>query len=247
MRRNALVVVSGLVFGLLVACEPEPVIVQGSAVDHGEALFSDPTITGTRANVFSCATCHPTTAKVDPSGPMLPGAPMAGVTRRPSYWGGTEVDLLRSINHCLYYFMLSSEPWKADDERAEALYAYLDALPSGPEDEAPYSFTVPVEIGPAPAGDASRGANVYARACKVCHGALGTGEGRIVTRAPALPDQTLEEHPLGEYTAEERRLVFVEKTRHGGFYGYGGEMPPFSIEVMSDAELGDLIEYLGLP
>ena len=33
--------------------------------------------------------------------------------------------------------------------------------------------------------------------------------------------------------------------RHGGFLGYGGEMPPFSVEKLSDAELADLIEYLG--
>jgi thiosulfate dehydrogenase len=41
-------------------------------------------------------------------------------------------------------------------------------------------------------------------------------------------------------------LVFIEKVRHGGFLGYGGLMPPFSLEAMTDAELGALLSFLGL-
>lgn len=239
-----------VVLGLLVAAcgEAEPKVIQGSAVDHGKALFSDPTITGTSANTFSCATCHATARpETSGNGPLLTGAPLAGVTRRPSYWGGTEVELLRSINACLYYFMLSSAPFSADDERTEALYAYLDTLPSDTTDEEAFPFTVVTQIGPVPAGDAARGKPIYERACQTCHGAAKTGAGRITTRAPILPDQTLAEHPLGTYTEEQRRLVFVEKTRHGGFLGYGGEMPPFSKELLSDQEIGDMLVFLGVP
>jgi thiosulfate dehydrogenase len=41
--------------------------------------------------------------------------------------------------------------------------------------------------------------------------------------------------------------VFVEKTRHGGFLGYGGTMPPFSLNVLSDEDLADLLTFLRLP
>src|SRR5690242_15322649 len=85
--------------------DPDPVIVQGTAAEHGAALFQDATIAGGGFNQYACATCHATARPAaGASGPVLTGAPLAGVTQRPSFWGGTEVDLLRSVNHCLYYF-----------------------------------------------------------------------------------------------------------------------------------------------
>lgn len=233
-----------LLASLLAGCgTPDPEIVQASAADHGKALFSDPTLTATGANAYSCATCHSTTQ----SGLPFTGAPVSGVTRRPSYWGGQEVELLRSINNCLYYFMLENAPVEATDERAEALFAYLDSLPSSPEQEKAWPFTIEVQIKPIANGQSSTGKALYEEACQSCHGAPKTGENRLVPRAPILPDQTLAQHPLGSYTAEERRLVFVQKTRHGGFLGYGGQMPPFSKELLSDEALGDILAYMGVP
>ena len=45
---------------------------------------------------------------------------------------------------------------------------------------------------------------------------------------------------------ELKRLgfVFLEKTRHGGFLGYGGDMPPFSEEVLPDSVLADIVQAL---
>jgi len=40
--------------------------------------------------------------------------------------------------------------------------------------------------------------------------------------------------------------VFTEKIRHGLFLGYGGVMPPFSREVLSDQDVSDLLEALGV-
>jgi thiosulfate dehydrogenase len=40
--------------------------------------------------------------------------------------------------------------------------------------------------------------------------------------------------------------VFIEKVRHGGFLGYGGDMPPYSLEVLPDATVSDLLEALGV-
>ena len=69
-----------LAFGLgliaLASCTTETVVemqvVQGTAVDHGRALFSDPTASLSPINTFSCATCH--RADTGPAALLLPGA-----------------------------------------------------------------------------------------------------------------------------------------------------------------------------
>lgn len=241
-RLAALALASGLG-----ACtgDPSVVVQRGEAVDQGRALFRDPSIAGTSYNTYACATCHRADDPADAR--VLTGAPLAGVTRRPSYWGGSELELLRAVNACLYYFMLRDAPWSADDPDARAVYAYLDALsPDGGAGGDAVPFTVVVTVGDLAAGDAARGASVYATTCAGCHGAIHTAQGRLVPRAPALPDETVAEHPPPEYDAAARRLVFVEKVRHGAFLGYGGQMPPHSREVLSDAALADLLALFEL-
>lgn len=222
----------------------QPIIKQGTAIEHGQVIFHDPGITGTGANTYSCATCHDDgTAQ---KGVLYLGGSLVGVTKRPSYWGGQEVDLLRAVNACLYYFMLSSAPWTAENAEAGALYGYLESISKGSEGTAAVPFTVVVSIAELPAGDATRGAEHYGRACGTCHGPAHTGKDRLVERAPVLPEQTLKEHPLGEYTADEQRLVFVEKARHGAFVSYSGSMPPLSLEALPDTDLADILQYLDL-
>ncbi|WP_437573636.1 c-type cytochrome [Sorangium sp. So ce887] len=232
---------------LLCGCtgDPETKIVDATAVEHGAALFRDPSIAETRFNRYACSTCHEAIAG-EAGGAMLPGAPLAGALARPHYWGGQEVDLLGAINHCLYFFMTKDLPWTADDPAAQAMYAYLESLPSDGDAAEAVPFTPIYTLSEPPPGDPGRGELIHDRACASCHGRARSGEGRLVERAPALPDRTLEEHPFGEYTERERLMVFVEKVRHGSFIGYGGQMPPFSAEVLSDEELGDLLSFYGL-
>lgn len=225
---------------------PPEQVYGGTAIDHGEALFHDPSIAKTSFNAYACSTCHEAT-RGEAGAAILTGAPLAGAAKRPSYWGGQEMELLRSINDCLYYFMLKDKVWTAEEEDAKAMYAYLESLPSDAQAEAPAPFTILYKVEDAPHGDAGRGAPLYASACQSCHGPPHTGEGRLVGRAPILPDQTLSEHPSPTYSDKDRRLVFVEKVRHGGFVGYGGQMPPFSEESLSDQELGDILAFLGVP
>ncbi|WP_437806691.1 c-type cytochrome [Sorangium sp. So ce1078] len=233
---------------LLCGCtgDPETKVVDATAVEHGAALFRDPSIAGTRFNRYACSTCHEAVAG-DAGDAMLPGAPLAGAVERPHYWGGQEVDLLGAINHCLYFFMTKDLPWTADEPAAQAIYAYLESLPSDGDAAEAVSFTPVYTLRDPSPGDPGKGELIHERACASCHGRARSGEGRLVERAPALPDQTLEEHPLGEYTELERRMVFVEKVRHGAFIGYGGQMPPFSAEVLSDEEFGDLLSFYELP
>lgn len=223
---------------------PDSITKYGTAADHGAALFVDPSISGTSLNQYSCGTCHEN-GPAD-SSRIRTGASLIGVTKRPSYWGGKELDLLRAINACSYYFMLKNSPYVADDEDAQALYAYLESLSESTAGTDAVPFSVVVTIADLPVGDTTRGAAAYDRACAYCHGPAHTGKGRLIDRAPILPEQTLQQHPLGQYTADEQRLVFVEKVRHGGFITYSGEMPPFAIEKLSDAELADILQYLDL-
>jgi thiosulfate dehydrogenase len=230
------------VTALAIGCTTETVIEtrveQGTAVDHGKALFSDPSASSSTLNEFSCATCHVAEGAPDR---ILSGAKLAGAPGRPLFWGGQENDLLRSINHCRYYFMLAQQPWTAEDEEAKAMWAYLTSLP--PEEPAPVPFTVVLAAKDVPAGNAAKGAAVYSAACATCHGAAHTGFARLTPAAPILPEDADAEHT--EYTADERRLIYVEKVRHGGFLQYGGVMPPFSREALSDEQMADLLAHLG--
>jgi thiosulfate dehydrogenase len=207
-----------------------------SAVERGEALFER----GLTSNALTCATCH----RREPSAAderVLPGADLAGVTRRPSYWGGTELDLLRALGYCQTRFMSVEAPLAASDRGAGDLYAFLESL-QGSDEAVP--FTIVRTVSDLPAGDATLGLALYERTCAGCHGAIDTGDGALAATLPTLPVDVLREH--SGYTALEQRLVFVEKVRHGAFLGYDGEMPPFSLEVLPDADLSDLLSALGL-
>jgi len=178
--------------------------VQGTALDHGRALFHDPGASPSTINAFACSTCHPGSTPV--AGHIWPGATLAGATERASFWGGQENDLLRSINHCRFYFMAAQEPWTVEDEEAKAMYAFLVTWKGAAD---PVPFTVVRSVVDIPAGDANAGATTYANGCQTCHGALHTGDGRISAAAPILPDDTLVEH--AQYSPTDQRVIIVEK------------------------------------
>jgi thiosulfate dehydrogenase len=210
-----------------------------SAVDHGRELFgSKSALSPSSLNAYACSTCHDETPGLEL---RKPGAALAGATLRRSFWGGQENDLLESINACRNYFMLANVPLASSDEKAEALFAYLESLEPG--SSAPVPFHVVTLVEDLPRGDAGRGLGVYATACSNCHGAIHSGVGRLGTRVSILPDDAVREH--AQYTPRVQRLIFIEKIRHGRFLGYGGEMPPFSSELLSDTEVSDVLEYVG--
>jgi thiosulfate dehydrogenase len=68
----------------------DPEVIHGTAIDHGAALFQDPSIANTTLNQYSCATCHEP-AEHPSTSVILTGAPLAGAVKRPSYWGGQRV------------------------------------------------------------------------------------------------------------------------------------------------------------
>jgi thiosulfate dehydrogenase len=229
----------GIVWGLVLASagcsDGEPALVV-SAIGRGEALYER----GLTSNELTCATCHRRGAMPGDER-VLPGADLTGVTRRPTYWGGAESDLLRAVGYCQTRFMRVEVPLAASDPEAGDLYAFLESLP-GSDEAVP--FTVVRTVGDLPQGDAAGGVTLFERTCAGCHGALGTGDGALSPTLPTLPTDVLRAH--SGYTPREQRLVFVEKVRHGVFLGYDGEMPPFSLEVLPDPALSDVLSALGL-
>jgi thiosulfate dehydrogenase len=227
------------VFLIMTACGPEP------AAERGRSLADDPKLSLSPSNSFACTTCHATTDK-EQSERILPGHPLLGVAARQGYWGGGHTYLLDAVNQCLVDFM-RSERLTEDDANGLALLAYLQALsPSftgGTRRDPALPCTVIKNIedtylSSLPAGDAGRGASSYERACGYCHGELHSGDGRLGTRVTILPDDTIRGF------GAQARAVMAEKVRHGRYFSIGGNMPFYCTEVLSDADLSDIVSYL---
>jgi thiosulfate dehydrogenase len=225
---------------------PVLVLVAGchvGAEEYGRSLFSDPSLSTAGSNRFSCATCHETVAVPTQ---LRPGYTLYNAVSRPSFWGGWELTLLDAINQCVAQFMRGAV-LKPDSDEARSLHVYLRTL--APDATSPaLPLTVVRDIVPVPSGDADAGRAVYDRSCKNCHGAPKTGEGRISAQASRIPDETIASFGTGPL--DGARPVTIEKVRHGKFYGVGGNMPLYSLEALSDADLGAVLAYLerfGLP
>lgn len=226
---------------LLLACGNRSV----PASRIGARLFSDPRLSTSPFNVFSCSTCHSVTGGTPNNpdgthvGPIMPGYDLQNVVYRRSWWGGYETKLIDAINYCFVQFM-GGGSFATTDEQAQALYEYLDE--NSPDHTArPLPLTVVRDILNLPTnGNAERGRNIYERSCKTCHGLPHTGAGRLSSRVSIIPEDTQASFP------QTARLVVIEKIRHGKFFNIGGIMPLYSLEAISDAEIVDILAYLPL-
>jgi thiosulfate dehydrogenase len=222
----------GVVVAALAACQPE------AAVDVGKRLFSDPRLSRSDFNTVSCATCHDDgTNEADER--LFAGASLVESVGRPSWWGGDVGSLKEAVDVCLVFFM-REQPLVAQAPASRALYEYLLSISPTPT-TAPVPVTIVEDVTDLPRGDQTLGARVYDAACASCHGAAFTGEGRISPLASIVPNSSID---FAEENGFPSGLVVVEKVRHGGFFGVGGTMPPFSREALSDEELSALLGFL---
>ncbi len=213
------------------------------AADFGARLFSDPTLSPSPFNRFSCATCH----VVDPAGPPVvpgrldPGYNLAGSVGRQGWWGGYETRLLDAMNVCVDQFMGGRKLLVSDDSARE-IYAYLQAAGSDAGIAPGLPLTVLRDVTDLAdlTGNAERGHDVYVRACFRCHGQPHTGAGRLGTKPSIIPEDSIKVFP------DQARAVVVEKIRHGKFFSIGGVMPLYSTEALSDAQVADILAYVGL-
>ncbi len=213
-----------------------------SAADFGEELFQDARLSESQFNRFSCATCHVATPALE-GGRINAGYSLRNVASRISWWGGSEVRLLDAVNFCYVSFMRGVSPLEPEEPEARALYEYLVRISPGPEAPA-LPFTVVKDIAEVPRGDAGRGAEVFRAACRACHGEPHTGEGRLTELASVLPEVVNDYDQI--FPGIPKSLVVIEKVRHGQFFHVGGNMPLYSLEALSDEELGALLAFLGL-
>lgn len=229
-----------LTFALLVAaaaaCQKQENDEPIAAVELGRHYFHAASLSESEFNEFSCATCH---ADEPDDTTIHPGHSLVGAALRPSYWGGYETRLIDAVSFCKVFFM-RGEVLDPADPKGRALYEYLVSLtPEQAADALP--LTVVANIVEVPLGDARRGAEVWEEACSICHGAPHTGRGRISELASIVPEESIE---FAEQIGADPNLVLTEKVRHGQFFGVGGNMPLFSLEALSNEDLGALLAYL---
>jgi len=236
---------------LLLSCGGE--VRDGTAVELGASLAANPRVTRSQYNPFACTTCHAVRTGGDRA---LPGAPLQGAARRPSFWGGEVTHLREAVARCWVDFM-RGDPRDLDARDGQAISAWLESLaPEGSTEgtaAVPRTWTRTVR-DPGAAGDPARGRAAWQRACAYCHGALDTGAGRIAPLVSTLPATTLAEHcdddlAVAGYTDRQAyiRGIVAEKTRHGSYLGYGGAMPPFTVEALSDDDLRHLASLFRCP
>jgi thiosulfate dehydrogenase len=217
------------------------------ARDVGEQLFSDPALSPSTLNAFSCATCH---SMGDANGAIKAGFDLKSAAKRERFWGGYSPSLLDATNDCLVFFMQGTQLDKTDP-KARALYEYLDDAATGSTDTATKSLTVVENITVLAEQGKTRGAQVWDAACKGCHGDPHTGAGRIEQTASIVPEDS---QKLAKEIAPQQnldagtatKLIVIEKVRHGAFFGIGGTMPLFSKEQMSDDDIGALLSFLAI-
>ncbi|MCY1000208.1 c-type cytochrome [Myxococcus sp. MISCRS1] len=213
-----------------------------TAAQYGELLFRDARLSESQFNAFSCATCHATTP-TPLDGRMDSGYTLHNVVSRPDWWGGYETNLLDAVNFCYVSFMRGVQPLPVDSPQSRALYEYLVSI--SPDAQAPaLPYTVVKDIVEVPRGSMEHGQTVYRAACQECHGELHTGAGRLTELASILPEVTRDYDEL--FPGIPHSLVVIEKVRHGQFFHIGGNMPAYSLEALSDADMGALLTYLGL-
>jgi thiosulfate dehydrogenase len=243
-----------------------------SEVGKGARLMLDPTVSTAVYNAVSCGYCHdvrPVVASPDNPGFIFSGFSLFNAYYRTSFWGGYELNLLDAINVCVTDFM-RGKALTADDPKAQQLLAYIEAISPGQDTTSddgkmlasaqPLTFVRDVN-SVSMNGDKTRGKLVYKRACQPCHGDIHTGENRLNCLNTKVPDDSVAlayqlidskgcpaadaNHPTADEVKACTLTVVAEKTRHGRYFGIGGNMPPFSTEVMSDAQIDDLVAYVG--
>lgn len=218
---------------LLVACDDAPVV-EVTAVERGSQVFHEPRFSDSQFNVFSCATCH----RTDNGTPTI-ATSLLRTTDRASWWNGNFTTLLDAVDFCWVGFMRGFRFDPTSDD-ARALFEYLDSLGTG-EPLPGQTFTIVESVAALPRGDSDAGRDVYDASCRSCHGDIHTGDGRMGSLVSVIPEASIE---FAEESGFDVRLVITEKVRHGQFFGVGGNMPHYPLEVLSDEAMSDLLEYL---
>ena len=201
----------------------------------GEQIYRNPIEGGT---TFACATCH---ALTEPAADGLrrAGHPIGDALRRQSYKNGQLNTFLDAANTCLNDWINISTPWTQSSEQFTALVDYLESEDTGTGTTTDVTFTIMGESVPSEAftGDITRGQAAFNETCASCHGVDAQG-GLNVGFALAGIDYSEEQIARKVRTSGpiSSNSVYTGLT--------GGRMPFWSLERLSNQELGDIIAYL---
>ena len=200
---------------------------RAAQIERGRTVYSTPLADG---NVFACATCH---ALEEPAADGLrrPGHPLGDAYARGSYKNGAVSSLLEAAQSCQEEWM-NAEPWAPEDADWLALETFLAS--AAPDTAEPLSFEIR-SPGDIEGGDPDAGRDVYEATCTACHAV----EGQTSPLAPTVVGLGLD----SDYIARRVRT----SGRTDGIYAglTGGVMPFWSAERLSDAELRDVVAYVG--
>lgn len=239
MRRATRRLAPLLVLVSLAACEQ-------SAAERGGALFRDPKgFSESNLNKMSCATCHEVGPAQDSDGYRKAAYSLYGAPARAVWWGGNQLHLLDAVDQCIKWF-LRGDPLDRESDEAKQLYEYLLSITPDDAPSAPLPMTVVENITALAPGDAVRGAALYASHCAHCHGAMHTGADNNGISKLILPDGLLTGDYVTMFPTTPKGMLVIESIRHGRFFNVGGVMPFYPAELMSDADISDILAALDL-
>ncbi len=215
----------------------------------GRELFHDPTFKGTidpsKATGLTCANCH---ADFDETlhsdGVIRAGHSVVGAHHRVvKYPEISVVEFARAAagaTFCYQHFLqrVPIDKVKRDGipiEHAEALMSYFEVI-SGDNEGPQFEIVLLDEDGrkkageeiAAMSGDASRGWQLFGRACVTCHPAVkkaGIGPQLIRSSAPGNIDETM--------------VRWASQIRSGGSL-----MPFYAPDILSDQDIADILAFL---
>ncbi len=215
----------------------------------GRELFHDPTFKGTidpsKATGLTCANCHADFDEtLHPDGVIRSGHSVVGAHLRVVKYPGVSVaEFARAAagaTFCYQHFLqrVPIDKVKRDGipiEQAEALMAYFEVI-SGDNEGPQFEIVLPDDEGrknageeiAAMSGDASRGWQLFGRACVACHPAAkkaGIGPQLIRSSVPSNIDETM--------------VRWASQIRSGGFL-----MPFYASDILSDQDIADVIAFL---
>lgn len=182
---------------------------------------------------YSCIYCHANfdEAKFD-DGYWRPAHEMWNAASRPSYYNGaykgrSDVPLARAINTCAVAF-LKADPLPLEDERMQALIAYLRSI--SPDAESPAVTITRVSSPPEVDGDSRSGEKLFNASCMLCHREKGAAPPLTFTASPFFVMASIRGYkPPADGLDEPFELDYP--------------MPFFSSERLTDQQVADLAAF----
>ncbi|WP_163133501.1 DM13 domain-containing protein [Agarivorans sp. Alg241-V36] len=199
----------------------------------GEQLFSQADSAG---NQFSCSTCHATSENgqgLDEQGLHRPAHSLLNATHRNAFYNGSFSEVIDAVNNCRVDWMDAS-PYASDSAQWLSLEEYLVSL-SDNGDAPEITFNQVAAISYFSAADPNEGHDLFNQTCATCHGqnAAGSNLARTLVASGLSAQQVASKVRSSGPTSSS---YFSNLS--------GGNMPFWSEQRLSDAELADIATYL---